>query len=167
MFSWSKDIVIPEKWWKCWLHYMKLIREFFTWKYWLDVWPDNVEVSHKLKNIYKVHCRQSSLPRASHFFMEKDQNSLVRGHVNYFGPHHAEIIESFTKWLRVFHTKSCGSNDRYTSYNETGLEPYLSYHYCFTLCQVCFKDSMTAMVIQWESGVKIEQQHSLCLLLLN
>lgn len=75
---------------------MKLIRESFTWDQ-LEVLPGNVEVSHKLKKYETV----DSMPWQKHliFFMEKDQDSLVRGHANYLGPHHAEIIESFTKWI--------------------------------------------------------------------
>lgn len=85
--------------------------------------------------------------------MEKDQDSLVRGHVNYLGSHHAEIIESFTKMTSVFHVKPCGSSDSSISHNE--LEQYLSCHYCPTSFQVCFKESMKAEVIQWWFLVKI------------
>lgn len=105
-FCGANTLLCQKKFWKFWLHYMKLIRGFFTWKYQLNL-PGNVE-SHKLKKkkkekgkkyIYIIHCRQHALTKASNFLMERDHDFLVRGHVNYLGPHHAEKIESFTKWL--------------------------------------------------------------------
>lgn len=58
-----------------------------------------MEVIHKLKKIknYKVHYKHRTLPKASNFFMGKDQDLLVRGHVNYLGPHHGESTEPFRK----------------------------------------------------------------------
>lgn len=59
-----------------------------------------MEVIHKLKKEirnYKVHYWYHTLPKASNFFMGKDQDVLVRRHVNYLGPHHGESIEPFRK----------------------------------------------------------------------